>query len=133
MIVVAIIGVLVTLAAPRYTKFTAKAKQSEARTNLSYIYTLQMSAHSDNDQFVAFSNAVTDTACSETGIGFSVSPCNQNKVRYSYDSTGATSTFVATATAAANIIVPNCATADTWTIDEGKDLKPTSNAVKLCP
>lgn len=38
MIVVAIIGILATIAVPNFTKFQNKAKQAEARANLSAIY-----------------------------------------------------------------------------------------------
>lgn len=40
MVVVAIIGILATIAVPRVTKFIAKSRQSEAQVNLSSIYTL---------------------------------------------------------------------------------------------
>jgi|NOAtaT_7_FD_contig_31_5652316_length_661_multi_7_in_0_out_0_1 type IV pilus assembly protein PilA len=41
MVVVAIIGILASVAIPSITKYTAKAKQTEAKTNLSSIYTGQ--------------------------------------------------------------------------------------------
>jgi type IV pilus assembly protein PilA len=43
MIVVAIIGILATIAIPNFTKMQAKAKQSEARANLSGVFTAQKS------------------------------------------------------------------------------------------
>ena len=43
MIVVAIIGLLSSIAIPNFLKFIAKARQSEARTNLGAIYVAQMS------------------------------------------------------------------------------------------
>ena len=43
MVVVAIIGVLATFAVPRYNIFRARARQSEARSNLGVIFTLQES------------------------------------------------------------------------------------------
>lgn len=39
MVVVAIIGILATIAIPRVNRFIAKARQAEAQTNLSSIYT----------------------------------------------------------------------------------------------
>ncbi|MBI3179248.1 MAG: prepilin-type N-terminal cleavage/methylation domain-containing protein, partial [Deltaproteobacteria bacterium] len=39
MIVVAIIGILALIAIPNFMKFQAKAKQSEAKTNLKAYYT----------------------------------------------------------------------------------------------
>jgi type IV pilus assembly protein PilA len=41
MVVVAIIGVLATVAVPNYLKFTAKAKQSNAKAELSGLYTAE--------------------------------------------------------------------------------------------
>ncbi len=41
MVVVAIIGVLAAIAVPNYQKFTAKAKQSEAKSNLSALYSAE--------------------------------------------------------------------------------------------
>ncbi len=41
MIVVAIIGILATVAIPNFTKFQLKAKQSEAKAQLSAVYTAQ--------------------------------------------------------------------------------------------
>lgn len=41
MVVVAIIGILATLAVPQVNKFMAKARQAESKTNLSGIYTAQ--------------------------------------------------------------------------------------------
>jgi len=43
MIVVAIIGILAAIAIPNFMKFQAKAKQSEAKTNLAAIHTAQIS------------------------------------------------------------------------------------------
>ena len=47
MIVVAIIGILAAIAVPNYQKFTAKAKQGEAKTNLSGIYTSNKAFHNE--------------------------------------------------------------------------------------
>ena len=43
MVVVAIIGILATIAIPNFTKFQAKAKQSSAKSELTGIYTAQKS------------------------------------------------------------------------------------------
>ena len=51
MIVVAIIGILAALAIPSFLFFSARAKQSEARTNLGAIYTAYISYHSDYETF----------------------------------------------------------------------------------
>ena len=51
MIVVAIIGILATVAIPNFQRFQAKARQSEARTNLSGIYTGQKAFFSEWNQY----------------------------------------------------------------------------------
>lgn len=47
MIVVAIIGILSAIAVPNYQRFQAKARQSEARSLLSGLYTAQKAFHSE--------------------------------------------------------------------------------------
>ena len=47
MIVVAIIGVLVAVAVPNFQVFLARAKQTEAKTNLGSVYTSQRSFHAE--------------------------------------------------------------------------------------
>jgi type IV pilus assembly protein PilA len=41
MVVVAIIGILAAIAVPNYQRFTAKSKQSEAKSNLSAVYSAE--------------------------------------------------------------------------------------------
>ncbi len=47
MIVVAIIGILATVAIPNFNKFQAKAKQSEAKGNLSAVYSAEKSFYAE--------------------------------------------------------------------------------------
>ncbi|MBS1959639.1 MAG: prepilin-type N-terminal cleavage/methylation domain-containing protein [Bdellovibrionales bacterium] len=51
MIVVAIIGILSTIAVPQYQKFQARSKQTEARIALGSIYTLETSWLADNSSY----------------------------------------------------------------------------------
>ena len=112
MIVVAIIGILASLAIPRFQMFQAKARQSEARSNLTHIYTLQISYQGDNDTFSNFEFLThgrvsgywwseSPTAyvwngynlCNKTNdIGFRITDCK--KVRYLYRNIGTQSTFL---------------------------------------
>ncbi len=140
MIVVGIIGILAALAVPRFTAFQAKARQAEAKTNLTQIYTLQESYALDNNTYIAVAAHGADTAsptassCPANAIGFTIQPCAS--ARYQYATTAvAAATFTARAisgTAANNRVVPGCATADTHTIDNTKNLLVTSNAATLC-
>ena len=51
MIVVGIIGVLAAVATPKMQLFMAKAKQAEAKTTLSYIYTLEEAYFAENSTY----------------------------------------------------------------------------------
>lgn len=112
MVVVAIIGVLAALAVPKFQVFQAKAKQSEAKNNLSHIYTLQESYFGDNDAYGTTAQ-----------IGF----VPQGKLRYGYVSTTG-ATFTATATATVQIAA-GCA-GDRWTINNLKVLANPVNCAK---
>ncbi|MFW7379428.1 MAG: type IV pilin protein [Oligoflexus sp.] len=114
MIVVGIIGILATLALPRFQQFQAKAKMGEARNMLSHIYTLEQSYHLDNNDYVQFElygrqagggvNCVAPAGAGQ--IGFQLSPCTNQYApvpRYGYDVARINrSTFNATATSGAN-------------------------------
>jgi prepilin-type N-terminal cleavage/methylation domain-containing protein len=128
MVVVAIIGILAAIAVPRFQTFQAKAKQTEAKNNLSHIYTLEQSYYGDNDTYASL-----------TLIGFTISgnpsqadpvPALKGVNRYAYSTGGVgTAAFLSTAAAAANVIA-NCAGADSWTMDQNKTL---TNAVPGLP
>jgi type IV pilus assembly protein PilA len=60
MVVVAIIGILATLALPQYTKFQAKARQTEAKVSLNAAYVAEKGFATENNSF---------TGCL-TNIGF---------------------------------------------------------------
>ena len=51
MVAVGIIGVMSTIAVPRYQEFRAKAAQAEAQATLSSIYTLQQLYFTENDEY----------------------------------------------------------------------------------
>jgi len=119
MVVVAIIGILAALAVPKFSTFQAKAKQSEAKSNLSHIYTLEMSYFGDNDSYV---NAATAALMTST-IGFT----SQGHSRYNYTVSGATqAAFIGDAKALTPAEIKNdCTTADEWTMDQAKNLLAT--------
>ena len=68
MVVVAIIGILATIAIPKVNKFIAKARQAEAQVNLSSMYTF------DKNFYVEFQGYTNDFAA----MGFSP----EGKIRY---------------------------------------------------
>lgn len=51
MIVVAIIGILAAIAIPNFIKFQARAKKSEAKTNLKAIYTAERAYHQEKERY----------------------------------------------------------------------------------
>ncbi len=139
MIVVAIIGVLAALAVPRFQSFQAKARQSEAKNNLSHIYTLQQSYFGDNDKYSPVRAAgdtigpgPTKANCEkENPIGFNPQPCA--KVRYGYWATmTADDDFDARAKAPAKKIVPGCDAQDEWSMNQTKDLAAVNDSVATC-
>jgi len=100
MVVVGIIGILATLAMPRFKQFQAKAKMSEAKTMLSHIYSLEQAYYLDQNQFtflgaaagafgagVGATTGCTNPAAGTSAIGFSIEPCNTASPtpRYSYE------------------------------------------------
>ena len=60
MIVVAIIGILAVIAVPNFQKFQARAKQSEAKTNLKGIYTAKVANFQASDTYVCHNNCFCD-------------------------------------------------------------------------
>jgi prepilin-type N-terminal cleavage/methylation domain-containing protein len=56
MIVVGIIGVLAAVATPKMQVFMAKAKQAEAKTTLSHIYTLEEAYFAENSSYDTTAN-----------------------------------------------------------------------------
>jgi prepilin-type N-terminal cleavage/methylation domain-containing protein len=133
MIVVAIIGILAAIAVPKFSTFQAKSRQAEAKGNLSQIYTLEEAYFGDNESYVGFAT-VKENTCGANVIGFQLRPCNKGQVRYEYSGVAPTTlTYTITATTGlTNKVFPGCATADTWTINEQKQMDNTSNALSAC-
>lgn len=133
MVVVAIIGILAALAVPKFQSFQAKARQSEAKNNLSHIYTLEMSYYGDNDTYIAVDKIGADACDATNPIGFRVTGCKSGKVRYNYTVALAGDGFLATAENGSKFkIVSGCADKDRWTMDEDKNLTAVENAVETC-
>lgn len=58
MVVVAIIGILATVAVPQVNKFMAKAKQSEAKASLSAIHTAEKAFFTEYNTYSAYFNLI---------------------------------------------------------------------------
>ena len=109
MIVVAIIGILAAIAVPNFVKFQCRAKQSEARSNLTAIFVVEEAYRAEYDRYVGTGSGVPDV------LGWQP----QGEQRYRYEVSPATaSSFVAHAFGRAGTDVVG----DQWDIDQNKDV-----------
>ena len=128
----AIIGVLVTLAMPRYKAFVARSRQAEASSNLGTLHKLQ-EAHYLREAALDTGKYKGDlkygkgqcgaTATAEQNeVGFRLTDCA--KARYLYETTSATTnTATATADGATGLkIYPDCTETDLWNLLHTGDL-----------
>ena len=132
MIVVAIIGILAVIAIPNFLTYQARAKQSEAKTNLVAIHTSEMAYFAEKNSYIDDFNA----------IGFAVTGSSQ---LYYYElgsssfgtllpgCTASTLDNVSDTgfTAVANANIDGDPSCDVWTIDENKTLLNVTNDVAL--
>jgi len=108
MIVVAIIGILAAIAIPNYMSYTCKSKQSEAKSILGDMRTLQETYFAEYDTY----------ASSTANLGFKTP---KGEPRYTYETSGGEH-FTATATASETSL-----NGDKWTVDDGAVLKNDLN------
>ena len=137
MIVVAIIGILAAIAIPDFLKFQAKAKQSEAKTNLGAIFTTQVAYFGEHNTFAGGANCFYDMAWSPEGRTQYSYFCGASGARDVIDNMKGTATSgtcpagVATTgtafTVGASGIVDNDTTIDQWTMNDSKILKNLVN------
>jgi len=142
MIVVAIIGILAAIAIPNFLKFQAKARQSEAKTNLSSVSTSQIAYFAEKNNWadtfdlIGWSPQGTTKFRYQIGNGTSyLGESNCNLPSGSCAGCPAPSNQVVdytngfTATAEGNI--DSDATTDCWWIDNRKDPQNSRNDVNL--
>jgi prepilin-type N-terminal cleavage/methylation domain-containing protein len=134
MIVVAIIGILAALAQPQFLVYQARAKQSEAMTNLSMIYALANGAASEHanglfpaspaDTRLTLGDNSTDNSCARTNeLGFRLTECRETRYVYFYEqpTVAGDITFVAQAEEFDNRVFPSCTGfSDAVLIDQNK-------------
>jgi type IV pilus assembly protein PilA len=58
MIVVAVVGLLVALAGPAYSRYQAKTRQSEAKINLAHVYSSEKSFYSEYSSYISSFDAL---------------------------------------------------------------------------
>ena len=83
MIVVAIIGILAAIAIPNFLKFQAKAKQSEAKSNLGAIYTAQVAYFGEYNTYAGEGDLAGTVQNSLQLVNWE--PSGQNRYRYLMD------------------------------------------------
>ena len=114
MVVVAVIGILASIAIPNYLSYQAKAQQAEAKANLGAIF-VGMLAYTAPTDMDGFSGADLDN------IGFA----SDGMERYNYTLEAvSTLSFLARASGVSGQVI-----GDIWEIDETKflnDIDPTS-------
>ena len=158
MVVVAILGVLAMVAVPRYNIFRARARQSEAKTNLGVIFTLQEAFRIENEQYYdgngttwggdsmntngsrqGYRGGGTRT-CERNKLGFRLANCNSS--RYGYFVAGADEDeFLAVAYGASDApatsnderVFPGCAGGDgTDLVRAANTTRPTNKQDRQC-
>ena len=137
MIVVAIIGILAAIAIPDFLKFQAKAKQSEAKTNLGAIFTTQVAYFGETNSYAGGPSAFTMMHWAPEGSNMYVYWAGSMSIDKLKGDAAACSTSTAT-DSAATAIGFTCSTignidsdteCDTWRINDAKRLSnmPTSD------
>ncbi len=119
MIVVGLIGILTTMAIPRFQAFQAKAKMGEAKSLLTHIHTLEQSYQLDNNAYTGWSSLYgrngANLNCTRPNeakeIGFQIQPCEGPVPRYGYrvEVPNPTTSFTAkaeTGAGTANLVCP---------------------------
>lgn len=128
MIVVVIIGILAMLAVPRFMAASTKSKQSEAKSLLKEILTMQQAyRHEYNSYWGNGLSAFGSTAAGQVAfarIGVDVAPT----ARYTYTLTATATTFTCTATSGG---LDDDPAPDTWVIDEDGVVVITSDDSRL--
>jgi prepilin-type N-terminal cleavage/methylation domain-containing protein len=143
MIVIAIIGILSALAAPKFRRYQIQAKQAEAKTMLRFIATNAEAAAQDGVTGAAIPLSSTDrstgTSCLlDNWIGFKPTDCT--RIRYKYDLTSVTLGGVdlllameAEALEFNELVIPNCAsTDDRWRVNLAGTVTDVNNAWTAC-
>lgn len=126
MIVVVIIGILASLALPRFMAAGVKTKQSEAKSVLKQVYVMQHTYFQDHEAY--FGNGVMADSSAANSTNFApIAVEIMSTARYQYVIQATRTTFLVTATAN----LDDDATIDTWTVDHQGVLLNTINDVEL--
>jgi type IV pilus assembly protein PilA len=120
MVVVAIIGVLTAVGVPKYQGFKAKSIQSEGKSLLSSVYTLEQATFMDTDAYV-------DLATLQKSM-----PALNVTGKYGMAVASTATTFTATATSKAKLASCSTNATDVQTIDQDHSWKNTTDGYVGC-
>ena len=142
---VAIVGVIATLALPRYRSQVARSRQAEAKTNLGTIHKLQKIYATESE--LDFSPPRTparhaglnygidkcgDTASeSLNGLGFRLTECSKSRYRYITD--GGNDCAQSDGSLDQGKVYPGCTANDVWHMSNIGKLTHTHDVIKSCP
>lgn len=120
MIVVVIIGILAAMAIPRFMRASVKAKQSEAKTILKQIYSMQRAYRQEKNSYFPGDGSTVVAHAGETLAPLLVEI--MTPAYYSYSVTGDIITFTATAGSSRPTGLDDDVTLDVWMIDHNGTL-----------
>ena len=140
----AIMGILVSLALPRYRLFVARSRMAEAKTNLAIIYGLQQSYKAEFEQYGTIDGgmgcAPPPGLCSgasagqeaKNELGFRVTDCAA--LRYLYTSISRAGANANSSGQGTCEIYPSCvpAAVDEWKMSDLRKLTHSISVVKTC-
>lgn len=113
MIVVAIIGLLAALALPRFETFKIKALQSEAKTSLGHLNTLQAAYFGENSKYAALTATGNNQNCSGNNVlGYAINNCANSVYAVSATTSNGDLNYASLASGKPD---PKCAASDEWT------------------
>ena len=121
MVVVAIIGILSAVGVPKYQGFKAKSIQSEGKSLLSSIYTVQQATFMDTDTYVNL--AALQTTMPELGKTGKYDPTTP---------TVSNTAFTAVVTSKQQLASCSSNKTDVQQVDQDHDLKITTNGFTGC-
>ena len=134
MAVVVIVGILVSLALPRFRLFIATARQAEAHANLGIIASLQQTYYLKHNKHFAgldMGGGTCGATAEKNELGFRNVNCA--KLRYKYSATTSGGGSANADGASGREIYPNCTgKADKWSIGVTRELKHEENVITLC-
>ena len=140
MAAVVVVGILVTLALPRYRLFIARSRMAEAKTNLGIIYGLQQTYKAEFEKWGRIDEGMgcPNTCGTDPGkqrkneLGFRVTDCD--KLRYLYEDMTPPKTKATSSGVGDCEIYPSCPTAevDEWQINDLRHLEHKTSVIKEC-